>query len=96
MPLNLEPVDPRARVFPPSWRDAAIRGLYDASIGGVTCPDCRVVFQGLNQLKMLQADHIIPWTRGGLTTWENLQLLCRACNLAKYNNLPDERQRKES
>lgn len=28
-------------------------------------------------------DHIIPWARGGYTTLENLQLLCRKCNLRK-------------
>jgi 5-methylcytosine-specific restriction endonuclease McrA len=96
MPHNLEPVDPGSRAFPPSWRDAAIRALYDASLGGVVCPSCRGVFRGLKQLKMLQADHIIPWTRGGPTTWQNLQLLCRGCNLAKYNNVPDGKQTLES
>lgn len=90
MPQNLEAADPEDRAFPASWRDAAIRALYDASVGGVICHICGSVFRGLNQLKMLHADHIVPWTRGGLTTWENLQLLCRSCNLAKYNNVPDD------
>lgn len=85
MPQNLEFVDPKDRTFPPSWRDAAIRQLYNSSLGGVVCPSCGVLFRGLNQLRMLQADHIIPCTRNGLTTWDNLQLLCRSCNIAKYN-----------
>ncbi len=33
----------------------------------------------------LQADHIKPWSKGGETTLENLQTLCRECNLGKSN-----------
>ncbi len=29
------------------------------------------------------ADHIIPWSRGGKTTIENGQALCRTCNIQK-------------
>lgn len=28
----------------------------------------------------MQGDHIIPWSRGGHTTDDNLQMLCRKCN----------------
>ncbi|MGV0157167.1 HNH endonuclease [Rhodococcus sp. GB-02] len=31
----------------------------------------------------LEYDHIIPFSRGGASTEGNVQLLCRACNLAK-------------
>lgn len=83
LPSLLEQADPRARTFPPSWRDAAIRILYDAKAGGVCCPNCRRVFRGRGELRRLQGDHITPFSRGGLTTWANLQLLCAACNLQK-------------
>ena len=35
----------------------------------------------------LHIDHIIPWSRGGETTPENLQTLCSRCNLGKSDLL---------
>ena len=35
----------------------------------------------------LQFDHIIPVSRGGGTTPQNLQLLCKSCNLSKGNKI---------
>ena len=31
----------------------------------------------------MHADHIVPWSRGGTTTADNCQMLCRDCNLKK-------------
>jgi 5-methylcytosine-specific restriction endonuclease McrA len=31
----------------------------------------------------MHGDHIVPWSRGGHTTADNLQMLCRDCNLKK-------------
>lgn len=39
--------------------------------------------------KPLSLDHIYPYSRGGLDTFENLQTLCRPCNSAKGARLPD-------
>ena len=33
----------------------------------------------------LHVDHIIPWSKGGETTADNLQTLCKQCNLGKGN-----------
>lgn len=35
----------------------------------------------------LHLDHIIPFSRGGATNIENLQLLCQKCNLEKSNKI---------
>lgn len=34
-------------------------------------------------LKEMHGDHIIPWSRGGRTIVENLQMLCAQCNRDK-------------
>ena len=35
----------------------------------------------------LHIDHIIPWSKGGETTEDNLQTLCSKCNLGKSDSL---------
>ena len=35
----------------------------------------------------LHVDHIVPWSRGGETTIDNLQTLCSKCNLGKSDEL---------
>lgn len=36
----------------------------------------------------LEADHIIPWSKGGTTELHNSQLLCRRHNARKSNHMP--------
>lgn len=48
---------------------------------GIKCND------GLHNIHF---DHIIPWSKGGETTLDNLQVLCEDCNLAKSNILTEE------
>lgn len=38
----------------------------------------------------LTFDHIIPRSKGGRTTWQNVVTACACCNLAKGNRLPEE------
>ena len=40
--------------------------------------------------KDLTLDHVLPRSRGGTSTWENLVACCRECNLAKGRRTPEE------
>ena len=35
-------------------------------------------------------DHIVPRSRGGKTTWQNIVTACMPCNLKKANRTPEE------
>ena len=56
--------------------------LYERQ-GGI-CPICKA--KGENKvwrIEEMQADHIVPWSRGGHTVLENGQMLCKKHNLEK-------------
>lgn len=36
----------------------------------------------------LTFDHVVPRSRGGRTTWENVVAACQGCNLVKGNRMP--------
>lgn len=38
----------------------------------------------------LNVDHVVPRSRGGRDSWDNLVIACRTCNLRKGKNTPDE------
>nr|WP_249067002.1 HNH endonuclease [Halalkalibaculum roseum] len=40
--------------------------------------------------KNLTIDHVLPRSRGGMDTWENLVTACDNCNVRKGNRTPDE------
>jgi 5-methylcytosine-specific restriction endonuclease McrA len=52
---------------------------------GSQCMYCRAR-PGTEELTI---DHIIPRSKGGLTTWENCVLACVPCNSNKANRMPD-------
>ena len=41
-------------------------------------------------VRELNLDHVLPKSRGGKSTWDNLVTSCRECNLKKGFKLPDE------
>lgn len=66
-------------------RDPSLRLRYKVLVrDNFSCKQC-----GASPAKdisvELHIDHIIPWSKGGETTIENLQTLCTKCNLGKSN-----------
>ena len=45
------------------------------------CPMCKKHFE----YDDMRGDHIVPWSKGGKTTEDNLQMLCKDCNLLKLD-----------
>ena len=76
-----------------TWRDEkylSLRAFSEAQKlrayewQGHKCPLC--VANGINTeyaFEDMEGDHIIPWSKGGHTTDNNLQMLCKKCNAAK-------------
>ncbi len=50
------------------------------------CQYCNDIFR----TSELTFDHVIPRSRGGRTTWDNIVTSCRSCNTAKGSKLPHE------
>ncbi len=82
-PSYLRDSDAEASSFPLDWKVAYYRLHGGCSARGYQCPKCNRVFRGPDEFDGLHGDHIVPKARGGLTIWENLQLLCGPCNLSK-------------
>ena len=53
------------------------RKVYEQQQG--VCPICGKTFD----YEFMEADHIIPWKKGGRTTLDNCQMLCMECNRRK-------------
>lgn len=53
--------------------------LYEQQNG--ICPICGEHFE----IEQMDADHITPWSKGGQTSLENGQMLCKHCNRTKSN-----------
>lgn len=64
------------RSFSPSEK----RSAYERQKG--VCPICHKTFK----IEEMEADHIIPWSKGGHTNSDNCQCLCKKCNRDKSNN----------
>jgi HNH endonuclease domain protein len=60
-----------------AFSDSQKRTIYEQQ-GGV-CPHCGKKYE----YEEMEGDHITPWSKGGKTELENLQMLCQACNRRK-------------
>ena len=63
-----------------SFLDRDKRTVYELQ-GGI-CPICKNHFE----FSEMAGDHIVPWSKGGKSVLENLQMLCTDCNLKKSDN----------
>lgn len=73
--LQVEKVDPLIVCARDGWRCQSCNVKTPKHLRGTfgpTAPEC---------------DHIVPVSKGGSHTYQNLQCLCRACNAAKGNRL---------
>lgn len=62
----------------PSWRLRFMVNRRDR----FTCKACGRS-PATNPGVVLHVDHIVPWSKGGETTLDNLQTLCEVCNIGK-------------
>lgn len=67
------------REYRPTRRNIFIRDYY-------TCQYCSKQLSS----EELSIDHVIPKSRGGKETWENLVTACKKCNAKKADRTPDE------
>ncbi|MBN1218826.1 MAG: HNH endonuclease [Anaerolineae bacterium] len=71
--------------LPVTRRGVLSRDYYTCQYCGTTPPR-----------KYLTVDHVIPRSRGGKTTWENVVTACERCNGRKGNRTPEEANMKLS
>ena len=57
--------------------------VYERQGGHCANPECTHGKEKVWELEEMEADHIVPWSKGGHTVIENCQLLCRDCNRRK-------------
>lgn len=69
--------DPRQSEFFKYFTDDEKRAAYEVQKG--VCPICGGHFE----YDEMEGDHIVPWSKGGKTVPENLQMLCRRDNALK-------------
>jgi 5-methylcytosine-specific restriction endonuclease McrA len=60
-----------------SFTDKQKREAFERQKG--KCPKCRKHFE----IEEMEADHIMPWHKGGKTIPENCQMLCKEDNRLK-------------
>lgn len=79
------------RFFEPSViKTAYARQTKEAEEKGISnCPLCALGNNSnktrIYKLKEMDADHVTAWSKGGSTSLENCEMLCRSHNRAKGN-----------
>ena len=65
------------------------RDKYTCQYCGIKPPSKRVALKWMED-KALTFDHLLPRSRGGKTTWDNIATCCQKCNAKKSNRTPGE------
>ncbi len=71
------------------WKTLRLQALRTAQDQGIThCPTCHVEldYRHGRQPNSPEPDHILPHSRGGADSLDNLRIICRTCNIRKGNN----------
>jgi 5-methylcytosine-specific restriction endonuclease McrA len=68
-----------SRIYRPNRRNIFLRDEYT----------CRYCAKSL-ETHELSLDHVLPKSRGGKETWENLVTACKVCNCKKGDRTPEE------
>lgn len=77
----------------PEYEARLRRDIFEKSKDENGCYTCAVCGFSSSNKAFFQIDHIIPFSKGGLSVEENFQLLCRKCNRKKGDKmitLPDD------
>ena len=65
------------------------RDKYQCQYCGIKPPSKRAALRWMED-KALTFDHLLPRSRGGKTTWDNIVTCCQKCNAKKSNRTPTE------
>jgi hypothetical protein len=84
--IPLVTIVPTFRTLPKIKLALNKRGLYTRDRG--ICSYCQQVIS----YEEATNDHIIPSSKGGITSWENCTLACKPCNNKKGDRHPEEAQ----
>jgi 5-methylcytosine-specific restriction endonuclease McrA len=76
--ISLKEYIPRARRPAFTRFNVFLRDVFACQYCGERLPTHELTF-----------DHIVPRSRGGKTTWENVVTACAECNLRKGNRMPE-------
>jgi len=72
------------------WRQAPLNNATLFLRDGHTCQYCGRGASALKRGERLTRDHVLPRSRGGADTWENVVAACSSCNHRKADRLPSE------
>jgi 5-methylcytosine-specific restriction endonuclease McrA len=74
----------RYRKVPQKRQVVTRRNIFSRDLNA--CQYCAMIFAG----SRLTLDHVLPRSRGGRDTWENLVTCCHSCNHRKADRTPEE------